>query len=143
MIYKKSIIALLSLVVILISGVFIKYIYESNQIENAISIENDTDQLVPSINFYLSPSISDDPEPEKDFHFGSTSALKPGETDKFISSQVIERDYNILMEYELNDGTLKTDMANAYIGGNSKGYSDSLIVTEVTDEGELVFKDNY
>ncbi|MEC6747317.1 hypothetical protein VXN63_02100 [Marinilactibacillus sp. XAAS-LB27] len=143
MMYKKTIIALLSLVVILTGGLLFRYFYGPFQIENSISVENDTDQLVPSINFYLSPSISADSRAKKDFDFGSTSALQPGESDEFISSQVIERDYNILMEYELSDGTIKKDMANAYIRAGSKVYSDTLIVTEVTDDGELVFKGRY
>ncbi|MFC6465489.1 hypothetical protein ACFP65_10985 [Marinilactibacillus sp. GCM10026970] len=141
--YKKTIIALLSLVVILTGGLLFRYFYGPFQIENSIRVENDTSQVVPSIHFYLSPSISSDPGAEKDSVFGSTSALQPGERDEFVSSQVIERDYNILMEYELSDGTLKTDMANAYIRADSKGYSDTLIVTEVTEDGELIFKNNF
>lgn len=143
MMYKKTIIALLSLVVILIGGLLFRFFYGPFQIENSISVENDSDELVPSIQFYLSPSIPDDPEPEKDFEFGSISAIQPGETGETISSQEIERDYNILMEYALKDGTLKTDTVNHYIGGNSKRYSHILTIIDVTKDGELIFKNHF
>ncbi|MEC6747395.1 hypothetical protein VXN63_02505 [Marinilactibacillus sp. XAAS-LB27] len=139
MIYKKSMIALLSLVVILIGGV----LFINNQTRNRILVENDSNKIVPIIHFYLSPSISDDPEPEKDFKFGSTSEIQSGETGETISSQEIVRDYNILLEYELRDGTLKSEMVNDYIGAHSKGYSDTLIITEVTEDGEMIFKNHF